>query len=163
MVAEISRLRILVHDPAPLMAAAVKDLLNFVGVRDVVVARDLREAMAALMLRPWDVVFTDWDPETRAENQLATRIRQGDFDINRYLSVVVTINGVTPEVVHAARDSGANEIMVKPLTGAAVRDKLTSVVVNPRSFVETDAFFGPDRRRRRSGDFGGQDRRGQRD
>jgi AmiR/NasT family two-component response regulator len=162
MAAEISRLRILVHDPAPLMAAAVKDLLHFVGVRDVVVAKDLREAMAALMLRPWDVVFTDWDPETRAENQLATRIRHGDFDINRYLSVVVTINGVTPDVVHAARDSGANEIMVKPLTGTSIREKLMSVVANPRSFVETDAFFGPDRRRRR-GNFGGQDRRGQRD
>ena len=158
MTADISKLRILVHDPAAQMAIAVRDLLNFLGVRDVVIAKDHREAMAAMMLRQWDVVFTDWASDTRPDNQMAVRIRQGDFDINRYMAVVVTINGVTPELVKAARDSGANEIMVKPLTGAALRDKLTAIVTRPREFVETQSFFGPDRRRRR-GDFYGDERR----
>ena len=144
-----------------MMAMAMKDILVFNGVRDVAIARDLKEAIAALMLRPWDVLFTDWAPNTRPDYQLAVRVRQGDFDIDRYMSVIVTCSGVTPELVQSARDAGANEIMIKPITGAAMRDKLITIVENPREFVESKSFFGPDRRRQRvnSKGYNGSDRR----
>ncbi len=50
--------------------------------------------------------------------------------------------------VTLARDSGATEFLVKTVTAKALTDRLARVIFEPRPFVRSKSFFGPDRRRK---------------
>jgi hypothetical protein len=51
--------------------------------------------------------------------------------------------------VEAARDAGVTEFLAKPVTVKGVGALLNSLLTNPRPFVRTQTFTGPDRRRRK--------------
>jgi DNA-binding response OmpR family regulator len=61
-------------------------------------------------------------------------------------------------VILAARDAGVDEYLIKPLTTAALCAKLEAVLSRRRAFIESEAYVGPDRRRR-TAPFQGADRR----
>jgi DNA-binding NtrC family response regulator len=61
--------------------------------------------------------------------------------------------------VIAARDSGITEFLVKPFTAKALYQRIETMIEKPRLFVKSDSYFGPDRRRKREGDYGGPERR----
>jgi DNA-binding response OmpR family regulator len=58
-----------------------------------------------------------------------------------------------------ARDAGINEILIKPISATQLYQRIKSVIDMPRQFVESDGYFGPDRRRRRYPSYTGPDRR----
>jgi len=58
----------------------------------------------------------------------------------------------------AARDHGVTEFLAKPFTVQAFFDRLVSVIIRPRAFVDAESYFGPDRRRRQT-TISGPDRR----
>jgi DNA-binding response OmpR family regulator len=57
-----------------------------------------------------------------------------------------------------ARDAGVNEFLTKPVSAKALHDRIVSVVMRPRPFVNTKTFFGPDRRRFVMPNFSGSER-----
>jgi two-component system, chemotaxis family, chemotaxis protein CheY len=61
--------------------------------------------------------------------------------------------------VTAARDAGITEFMAKPISAKALYQRILNVVVNPRPFVKTKTYFGPDRRRSNSANYVGPERR----
>jgi DNA-binding response OmpR family regulator len=61
--------------------------------------------------------------------------------------------------VVAARDAGVTEFLVKPLSARALYERIVNVVVNPRPFVRTKTYFGPDRRRNLNPSYVGPERR----
>jgi two-component system, chemotaxis family, chemotaxis protein CheY len=61
--------------------------------------------------------------------------------------------------VGEARDAGVNEFLAKPLTARGVIERIHQVVENPRPFVRSDDYFGPDRRRRADPAYRGPKRR----
>src|SRR3546814_1685570 len=61
--------------------------------------------------------------------------------------------------VMKARDAGVTEFLVKPFSAKTMARRITVVVENPRQFVRTDEFFGPDRRRHVISNYTGQERR----
>jgi hypothetical protein len=61
--------------------------------------------------------------------------------------------------VQEARDVGVNEFLSKPVTARGVLSRIAQVVDNPRPYVRTDGYFGPDRRRRADPDYTGPRRR----
>jgi two-component system chemotaxis response regulator CheY len=61
--------------------------------------------------------------------------------------------------VMAARDAGITEIMVKPISAKALYQRILNVVANPRAFIRTKSYFGPDRRRSVSSNYVGPERR----
>ena len=53
------------------------------------------------------------------------------------------------------------EFICKPVTARTILTRLETVIFNPRPFVETPSYFGPDRRRNTLGAYIGPERRGQ--
>jgi DNA-binding response OmpR family regulator len=47
-----------------------------------------------------------------------------------------------------ARDAGVTEFVAKPLSARTLLNRLNAVIYQPRAFVRTQTYFGPDRRRR---------------
>ncbi len=59
----------------------------------------------------------------------------------------------------AARDAGVTEFLTKPISPKALYQRIVSVVTNPRPFIKTKTYFGPDRRRHASLNYAGPERR----
>jgi len=61
--------------------------------------------------------------------------------------------------VTAARDAGVTEFMVKPISASALHQRIVNVIANPRRFIKTATYFGPDRRRNNAPGYTGPERR----
>jgi FixJ family two-component response regulator len=76
------------------------------------------------------------------------------------MAPVIMITGhSTMKRVNEARDVGVNEFLSKPVTARGILERITRVVENPRAFVRTQDYFGPDRRRRNDPGYDGLRRR----
>jgi two-component system, chemotaxis family, chemotaxis protein CheY len=48
--------------------------------------------------------------------------------------------------IKTARDVGANMVAAKPMSPSSLYDRLAWIAFNPRQFIDTATYFGPDRR-----------------
>ena len=46
--------------------------------------------------------------------------------------------------VLSAKDAGVNEFVLKPISAAALYAKIDAVLLRPKRFIESAAYFGPD-------------------
>jgi DNA-binding response OmpR family regulator len=61
--------------------------------------------------------------------------------------------------VIAARDAGVTEFLAKPISAKGLYGRILNVVANPRPFIRTKNYFGPDRRRNANPNYSGPERR----
>ena len=71
--------------------------------------------------------------------------------------IMLTENTNTQHVVDA-RNAGVDEFLAKPITAKVLHSRLLSIVENPRLFVRSPGYIGPDRRYQERA-FLGQERR----
>jgi len=149
--------RILVVDDHQPMREILKSLLFGLGVQQVSEARDAAQAFDMLRYGPYDILLTDHDMAGENGVQLARRVRRNQGPNRRTPIVMITGRAQGPVII-AARDAGVDEYLVKPITTAALLQKLEAALNRRRAFIETPAYVGPDRRRRRA-PFHGSERR----
>ena len=94
-----------------------------------------------------DIVLTDWLMPKGPGEDLLRWIRGSDRDSIRFLPVIVISGYTTEYIATTARDLGANETLVKPISGNALASRICSVIDHPRPFINAPHYFGPDRRR----------------
>ena len=61
--------------------------------------------------------------------------------------------------VTVARDAGVTEFLAKPISAKGLYQRILNVVANPRPFIKTKTYFGPDRRRNTTNAYIGPERR----
>ena len=91
--------------------------------------------------------------------ELTKLIRTSENSVNPFVPVILMSAYADRHTVMQARDAGVNEFLVKPLSARALHQRIVSVVLNPRSFIKTGQYFGPDRRRIGSADYEGLEKR----
>ncbi|MEQ8348604.1 MAG: response regulator [Sneathiellaceae bacterium] len=137
----------LVVDDAYNMRRLLGTILTSLGIRKVYSASDGAEALTFLQ-QDVDVVFLDYLMEPMDGMTLTRRIRDEQTSPTPFVPIVMVTGHATPETVHAARQNGVTEFLVKPVSVKTVAARLTAVIDHPRPFVRQTGFFGPDRRRR---------------
>ncbi|HWA00326.1 MAG TPA: response regulator [Caulobacterales bacterium] len=87
------------------------------------------------------------------------KIRAGYESVSRSQSIIVMTNTPTEAFLFAARESGVDEMLVRPFTGAALLARVEAVLLRPRRLIESLNYVGPCRRRRMLDDYAGVMRR----
>ena len=155
----LARVQILVVDNDEFMSHLVKDVLNNIGFHNVIWAKDGVQAIEMIKNQPIDLVITDCQMEPMSGYELIRHVRNAADSPNKFLPIIMlTGNGERVDIEHA-RDAGVTEYVIKPFTAKALADRICLVVENPRKFVISPSFNGPDRRRKQAGMPGGQERR----
>ena len=77
---------------------------------------------------------------------------------NPFVPIILLTAHTERSRIMAARDAGVTEICAKPVTARQMWEKIVAVVNNPRPFVKTANYLGPDRRRKRE-EYNGPERR----
>ena len=133
-------------------------MLRAFGVNNIIVCANAREAIETLTIhmaqaqgsspKPIDIVLTDWMMPDGPGSELIQWMRNHKNETIRFLPVIMLSTFASEAAVRAARDLGANEVLVKPVSAEKVATRILSIIDHPRPFVKTVSFFGPDRRRR---------------
>ncbi|MDO8420763.1 MAG: response regulator [Parvibaculum sp.] len=129
------------------MFAIFRQVLEGLGIRNVVHGRNVKVSIEALMTEPIDLVIVD-DLMPVDGVKFLNLLRKGSQKLPHAVPVMFVTARAERERILAARDAGASEIMLKPFTALQLRARLETTVQKPREFVESSAYVGPDRRRR---------------
>lgn len=165
---DLSNFTIMLVEDSVYMQSLMTSMMKVFGVGDIMVCGGGEEAMdllkvtqarrASRYITKVDIVVTDWLMPKGSGRELLKWIRSQDDDAIRFLPVMVVSAYTTEKVVNQARDLGANETLVKPISGMGLASRICSMIDKPRPFVSTPDYFGPDRRRQ-DVPFTGNDRR----
>lgn len=155
---DFSLVRFLVVDSNRLFLDMIKDVLSMMGATTVMRALDVEKAKRYLREESIDIVVTEWNLEGQTGVDLLDYIRNSPDSPNRVLPIIMLTASSEQDFVLAARDRGVTEFLAKPFTVQKFYDRLVAVIARPRSFVDAESYFGPDRRRRQV-DYNGPDRR----
>lgn len=144
---DLSALSILVVDDSLYMRRIVRSLLNGLGVRKVMEAEDGAAALEVFNQQPTDIIITDWVMPVFDGLELTAAVRNQDSSENPYTPIIMMTGHSERSRVTTARDSGITEFLSKPISAKQLYLRIENCIANPRTFVKTKTFFGPDRRR----------------
>lgn len=154
---DLSQFTVLLAEDSRPMQTLVSSMLRSFGVREVLVCDGGDEAISLLTItqarkkssdvKGVDLVITDWMMPDGSGLELLEWIRTHEADNICYMPVILLSAYTTHKVITAARDNGAHEALVKPVSGSKLAARILSVIDNPRPFIKTEDYFGPDRRR----------------
>jgi two-component system chemotaxis response regulator CheY len=142
------KLRVLLIDDNRHMRSIARALLEGFGVMEI---RDVASASEGLnVARTWAAVvaLVDFKMEHLNGVQFTRLIRTAPDSRNPYLPIIIMTGHAGIVRVVEARDAGVTEFIAKPLSAKTLLNRLNSVIYQPRAFVRTQTYFGPDRRRR---------------
>lgn len=155
---QIQQASILVVDDNDSMRRLMLLLLRDLHAREILQAATVNDAFDVLEHHNVDAIITDWEMQGESGLELLRRLRtSGNGNIRRLPVVVMTAHAESWRV-STARDAGASEFLVKPLSPAQLAAKLRGALRRSRLFIRNENFTGPDRRRSQR-PFPGTDRR----
>jgi two-component system, chemotaxis family, chemotaxis protein CheY len=153
-------LRVLLADDNTHMRVIVAAVLKSIGVKEIKEAPNGAAALSTLRDWPADVAIVDFRMEPIDGVEFTRLVRNAADSKNPYLPIIMLTGYADRTRVLEARDAGVTELIVKPVTAQAVIGRLSAVIFHPRSFVRTEDYFGPCRRRTPNPDYPGPERRG---
>jgi two-component system chemotaxis response regulator CheY len=157
--ASLEKLRVLVADDNRNMRTIVTTLLKGLGVLHVRGAQDGGQALQVLDDWGADVAIVDFRMEPMDGVTFTQKVRNDPNSKNPFLPIIMLTGYAEKGRVLEARDAGVTEMMIKPVTAKALVARLNAVIFNPRPFIRTKTYFGPDRRRRNEPNYVGLERR----
>lgn len=159
MPVDLKKISILVAEDLTPMRSLIVSVLDAFGVGKVYEASNGDKAFQMFQTYKPDIIITDWLMEPTDGLEFIRMVRKSKTSPNPLVPIIVITGYSAHQRVTMARDLGATEFLTKPFTGRDLAKRLNQIINRPRDFVETDSFFGPDRRRRKNGEYEGPKRR----
>jgi two-component system chemotaxis response regulator CheY len=156
---DFSKLRFLVVDDNPHMRRILRTLLVGFGSREIREACDGATGLEAFIQFTPDIVIMDWAMPVLDGLAFARMIRQPDDNASPFTPIIMLTAHSERTRVTAARDVGVTEFMVKPVSAMGLHRRIVNIIANPRRFIRTKTYFGPDRRRNSAPSYVGPERR----
>lgn len=141
------------------MVTLVKSILNIFGFKDIYIAHNGEEGVEMFKRHDPDLVLADWLMDPMDGVEMAWHLRNDTDSHNPYVPVILMTGFSHQMRIVQARDTGINDVLVKPFNAHQLYNRIKQVIENPRQFVDAGTFFGPDRRRKRGRDYNGPERR----
>ena len=143
----VQALTVLVVDDNQYMRKVIRNLLVNLGVKNIHEAPDGIAGLDAIRLYAPDIVILDWEMPLLNGAELVRIVRSpGVFPVADVPIIMLTGHGERWRVIEAAR-LGANEFLMKPVSGKALLDRMVSIIANPRKMVRLGDYYGPEPRK----------------
>lgn len=155
----LAKIRVLIADDDRRIALIIKQVLESLGFKEIYTARDGEKALELLQSNAVDMIITDWQMAPMDGISLVQYLRTSEDSPNRFMPIIMLTGNADREHVELARDTGVTEFVVKPFSAKTLCERLMLLIENPRSFIMSKRFIGPDRRRRDTSPPDGQEKR----
>ncbi len=149
---------LVVEDNLP-MLDVVKSLLLTFGVGTVLGAKNGEEGFDLTKKHNPDMIIADWMMRPMDGISFTRRVRNDPSSPNAFVPIILMTGFSEKRRVIQARDAGVTEFLVKPFNAKDLYRRIAQIIERPRQFVRSEDFFGPDRRRKKTGRYDGPQRR----
>ena len=140
-------LNILIVDGNHYMRKLTRTMLMNLGAKSVLEASDGLAGLEQIRLNDPDVMLLDWDMPVLDGLEVMHIVRSpGVFPRPNLPIIMLTYRAERSSVIQALR-AGVHEFLLKPTSPKALRDRLTSIAVNPRPMVKVGDCYVPEPRR----------------
>ena len=147
MAYQLHNLNVLLVDDDMSMRALIRDVLVAFGVSNIQTANDGTRAFEMLRSFAADIVIVDWVMRPMNGLEFLKQVRNANDTPNPFVPAIMLTAFSDLERVLQCRDAGITEFLAKPITPATLYSRIVSVIEDQRSFIRSEDFFGPDRRR----------------
>jgi len=137
----------LIYDPVASNRNATRASLHSIGFRKVETTPSLDILADRLRSRPPDLLLAEvagGESETCATIQA---VRQGHLGDNPFIVIVVTTWRRDGTIVGQVLNSGADDLVARPVSTAGLGERIRLLIERRKGFVVTHDYIGPDRRR----------------
>lgn len=155
---DLSRLSALVVDDNNHLRRITKAMVAGFGIRNIFEATDGLEGLQLYESVSPDIILVDWDMPIMNGVEMTLKIRHSEKG-DPQVPIIMLSSRTEKHRVLEARDSGITEFVVKPMSAKSLFLRVANAVSQPRDFVKTKTFYGPDRRRFVHPTYSGAERR----
>lgn len=141
-------LTVLLADGSKFNRKLIAQILTEFGVSTILEAEDGEAAHEALRRGPIDLVICDTLLEKQDGITLTRAVRCETSAGYRAVPILLLTGHTRQADIVRMRDCGASMILAKPVAPKALYDRLAWMARDPRPFVESAVYAGPDRRHR---------------
>ncbi|MEM6382039.1 MAG: response regulator [Pseudomonadota bacterium] len=142
---DCSLLDMMVVDDSAYMRRIVAAMLRGFGTRRIIEAEDGAEALEKIEMQPPDLIITDWVMPVLDGAELVRLIRNPD-SVCAYSPIIMLSGHSERSRILTASKLGINHFLTKPISASLLYERIADCVLNPRKFVQTDDYFGPEPR-----------------
>jgi CheY-like chemotaxis protein len=147
----LENISMMVIDDNKHMSMLVGQILHALGVKNVCQMHNAEQAFEELKHFVADVIIVDWHMQPMDGIEFVRRVRTAPDTPNPHVPIIMLSGFTERQRVIEARDAGINEFLAKPVSPKSLYQHLAKIIDNPRPFVRTKSYFGPDRRRKNLG------------
>ncbi len=156
---DLQGLNVLIVDDNKHIQLLMKEILRAFGIRSFQTAEDGAGALEILKTFVADLVICDWNMSPVDGLEFVDLLRKSTDSSNPFVPVIMLTGYTEYHRVTEARDHGVTEFLAKPVSPKALYDRVVRIIENPRIFVRSKNYVGPDRRRNTSRKYDGPERR----
>lgn len=139
------------------MQKLLTGILREFKFRKIEMVSEVDDAIHYFQNNTVDLIFANWGPNSK-EARFLNKVRNLKESINPYVPIIIFSSYNEEKYVKLARDLGMNEYLSLPTSPKYIYRHICNIIEKPRTFVESEHFFGPDRRRQQIL-YAGQERR----
>ncbi len=123
----VTNMNVLIVDDYKTMLRIIGNLLKQLGFQNVDEATDGEMALDLMKTKHYGLVISDWNMEPMTGIDLLKSVRASDGKHKEVPFIMVTAESKTENVI-AAKESGANNYIVKPFNAETLKQKMVSVI-----------------------------------
>jgi CheY-like chemotaxis protein len=142
----LSDLVILIADPSPYVRMICHSMLRGFGANKVLEIGQTRGLLQTLSAQKIDILLCDARLPPHGGLVLTRTVRRNAGNVNRTMPILIMSSDTREVTIRSARDAGANMVIAKPMSPKSLYDRLAWIAFSSRNFVDTETYFGPDRR-----------------
>ena len=156
-----SELTVLTIDDNTSILNLLKQVLRALGVARVLQANNASSGMQYLDAHTVDIVICDLLMEPTDGFEFTRSVRRSPSYRQPWMPIIILSGFSDVNRILEARDAGATDFLIKPFAPSVLFKRIADVIERPRLFVQVESYYGPCRRRRKSSDYDGPERRSQ--
>jgi|CXWL01.1.fsa_nt_gi DNA-binding response OmpR family regulator len=124
----------------------LSQIIKGFGAGNLMRCMSVNDAKDLAQRKPIDLIVADPDLADEDGLEFVRWLRRSNLEPNRFTPIVLVMGHTSLGRIGAARDSGANFIVAKPIKPDALVARLLWISREKRAFMETPNYAGPDRR-----------------
>jgi response regulator RpfG family c-di-GMP phosphodiesterase len=144
---DLSQIDCILFEPETNVRHLLRDALGRLRIQRTEVFGHIEDVRKAFQTGNPDLLIADaTSPETETF-RLVQAVRHGVIGGNPFIGIIVTAFHPTKMLLAKVTNCGADALLVKPVAFRQIQERINALIDQPRNFVVTADFVGPDRRK----------------
>jgi len=144
---DLSQIECVLFEPETNVRHLLRDALSRLRIQKLQVFGHMEDVRKAFQTGNPDLLIADATSLDSETFKLVQSVRHSIVGCNPFIGIIITAFHPTGALLAKVTNCGADALLVKPVAFRQIQDRINGLIEQPRNFVVTSDFVGPDRRK----------------